>query len=66
FLQAYLAARQSPPAPPNVGRALAGLPGPRDFTAGDLTMLQATGRIEGPRRVRLTTFLPGVNPEKLR
>jgi tetratricopeptide (TPR) repeat protein len=65
FLQANLALRQTPPAPPSIGRALAGLPGPREFTAGDLTMLQQTGRIEGPGRVRLTTFLPGVNPERL-
>jgi cellulose synthase operon protein C len=65
FLQAYLAARQSPPAPTALGRAVVGLPGPREFVAGDMTMLEAATRIEGPGRVRLTTYLPGVNPERL-
>jgi hypothetical protein len=29
-------------------------------------MLQVTGNIAGPGRVRLTTFLPGIDPAKLR
>jgi tetratricopeptide (TPR) repeat protein len=66
FLLVYLAARQSPPVAGPIGRAVVGLPGPRDFVTGDLTLLQAAARIEGPGRVRLTTFLPGVNPERLR
>ena len=66
FLEAYLAARRTPPAPAYLGRAVVGLPGPRDFVAGDLTMLQVVGRIDGPERIRLTTYLPGLNPERLR
>ena len=66
FLESHLAARRTPPAPGPIGRALAGLPAPRQFASGDLTVLQVTGTITGPGRVRLTTYLPGIDPARLR
>ncbi|HEY3359465.1 MAG TPA: tetratricopeptide repeat protein, partial [Polyangia bacterium] len=66
FVRAHLAARagQSPLGPATA--ALGGLPGPRTFAAGSATVLQQTAALGRGERVRVTLFLPGVNPELLR